>query len=401
MSLPEVLATEIQKLSPSAIIELFVIDATELGGDVFRFHAGTNGLTQNVVWNGDTYIRFPVQVTGFEFNGRGQFPRPKLRVANIFSTITQILLEFNDILGAKVTRKRTMAKFLDAINFSGSVNPDADPTAEFAEDIYYVDRKSQETRDTVEFELASAIDLAGVRLPRRQIIQNICIWRYRGAECGYASFPLWDQNDVEQTTATSSFGQALINARKTYLTSLDTLAAAEITLAAKAKTMGTSCDIVLAETRYNYTLGSGTPTNGVIINTQSGAQRNYWGGSLVTLGSVYRLGNNRVASDPVSAGGGTFTVYYSVSEIQRWAVNSGVCSAATTAYNTALSARNTAKTASDTALANLNTAFSSLPADDPLYAIDICGKRLASCKLRFGENNELPFGSFPAAGLIK
>ena len=34
-------------------------------------------------------------------------------------------------------------------------------------------------------------------------------------------------------------------------------------------------------------------------------------------------------------------------------------------------------------------------------AEDVCGKRIASCKCRFGDNNELPFGSFPGAGLTK
>ena len=34
-------------------------------------------------------------------------------------------------------------------------------------------------------------------------------------------------------------------------------------------------------------------------------------------------------------------------------------------------------------------------------AQDVCGKRLASCKLRFGENGVLPFGSFPGAGLTQ
>jgi lambda family phage minor tail protein L len=34
-------------------------------------------------------------------------------------------------------------------------------------------------------------------------------------------------------------------------------------------------------------------------------------------------------------------------------------------------------------------------------AQDACGKRLDSCKKRFGENNELPFGSFPGAGLTR
>ena len=34
-------------------------------------------------------------------------------------------------------------------------------------------------------------------------------------------------------------------------------------------------------------------------------------------------------------------------------------------------------------------------------AQDRCGKRLSSCKLRFGANGELPFGSFPSVGLTQ
>ena len=34
-------------------------------------------------------------------------------------------------------------------------------------------------------------------------------------------------------------------------------------------------------------------------------------------------------------------------------------------------------------------------------AEDVCGKRVESCKLRFGNNGQLPFGSFPGAGLTQ
>ena len=34
-------------------------------------------------------------------------------------------------------------------------------------------------------------------------------------------------------------------------------------------------------------------------------------------------------------------------------------------------------------------------------AQDACGKRLSSCKARFGQSNQLPFGSFPGAGLVR
>ena len=34
-------------------------------------------------------------------------------------------------------------------------------------------------------------------------------------------------------------------------------------------------------------------------------------------------------------------------------------------------------------------------------AQDVCGKRLSSCKARFGQFAPLPYGSFPSIGLIK
>jgi len=190
------LSSEIQSLSPSAVIELFVLDASAIGGDVFRFHAGTNALRGKLIWQANEYLPFPVQVSGFEFSGTGQLPRPKIVVANLTGVMTTLLLELDDLLGAKFTRKRTLAKFLDGANFPSGSNLTADPTAEFADDIFFVDRKISENRDIVEFELASSFDLQGVKLPRRQIIQNICPWKYRGAECGYTGSSFFDANDI-------------------------------------------------------------------------------------------------------------------------------------------------------------------------------------------------------------
>jgi len=192
--------TDIQKLAPGAIVELFDLDLTPFGGEVLRFHAGTNGLIQNVTWQGSVYTAFPVQATGFEFNGQGQAARPRLVVANVVGAITALVLQYQDIVGAKVTRRRTLAKYLDAVNFPGGTNPSADPTAEFPVDVFYVDRKSAETNEVVEFELAPAMDLTGVMLPRRQIVQNICPWRYRGAECGYTGTAFFNTNDQPVAT---------------------------------------------------------------------------------------------------------------------------------------------------------------------------------------------------------
>jgi lambda family phage minor tail protein L len=70
-----------------------------------------------------------------------------------------------------------------------------DPTAEFPREIYFVDRKSAENRDVVEFELASAFDMAGIRAPKRQCITR-CQWVYRSAECSYAGTNYFNASDT-------------------------------------------------------------------------------------------------------------------------------------------------------------------------------------------------------------
>ena len=181
----------LQEAAPGAIIELFELQlntAQHGTNDLYRFHAGTS-LNNNgsVYWGGNEYIPFPIEADGFEYSGNGQLPRPKIRVSNILSTITALLLTLPDGLeGAKVTRIRTLARYIDAVNFPSGVSPySPDPTAEFPREIYTIDRKTVENRDVVEFELAAAFDLAGVSAPKRQCIANICQWVYKSTECGY------------------------------------------------------------------------------------------------------------------------------------------------------------------------------------------------------------------------
>ena len=176
--------TELQKVNPSSIIELFTLKTEEeLHGSsqIYRFHNGTNlNNNSDVVWAGDQYFKMPITAEGFAFQ-KGQLPRPKLTVSNALGTITAILLDVNkitagnDLAAATVTRIRTLARYLDAVNFPVNddgvqVNPfgTPDPTAEFPKEIYKIDRKSAENREVVEFELAAAIDLVGVRAPQRQ-----------------------------------------------------------------------------------------------------------------------------------------------------------------------------------------------------------------------------------------
>ena len=183
------LRKDIQSLAPGSLIELFELDATTLGGTVSYFHAGTNSVYDPIVWQTNTYNAWPIQAEGFEYNGRGQLPTPTLRVANIAGAMTALNIAFDDLIGAMVTRRRTLAKYLDGM-------PSADPSAEFPDDIYFVERKLSETRAIVEYELSSSLDVQGVLLPLRQAIPNFCQWRYRSAECGYAGGAVANEYDV-------------------------------------------------------------------------------------------------------------------------------------------------------------------------------------------------------------
>lgn len=190
------IASDIQKLELDKLVELFVVDLNPISvAEVYYFHAGVNGLGNDVTWQGRVYTRLPIEASGFEWNGSGSLPRPKVRVANVTGLMDALARANGDLVGAKFTRKRTFAKYLDAVNFTGGVNPTADANVHFDDEVWFVDRKSAVNQVFVEWELAAAFDLAGVMLPRRQVIQNVCTWKYRSAECSYAGGAVADIND--------------------------------------------------------------------------------------------------------------------------------------------------------------------------------------------------------------
>ena len=195
------ISEEIQKLAASAEIELFILSYTnkvnntpliDLQGNTLGtedpyniyYHAGTNEIKTDIIFGGNTYSAVPAEVKGFDSTTQGTLPRPKFKVANVNNAISAFIQLYNPLQG-KVQRIKTCKKFLDAANFSSGTNDSADPTAIFkTDDIWYIDRISQENPEFVEFELSAKINLQNLRIPKRQITEH-CPWEYRGTECGY------------------------------------------------------------------------------------------------------------------------------------------------------------------------------------------------------------------------
>ena len=189
---------EINNLESTSIIDLYELDLSVYNVGIFRFHAGTNGIQTNIIWQGNDYQALPIEVESIESNADGTLPRPTLTIANINGAISKVINSYDDLIGLKVRRKRTYIKYLDAVNFVGSENPYGipDPDSHFMDDIFFINQKKNETPQFIEFELASSLELENVLLPARRVLSNYCSWRYRGIGCNYTGKPVATEKDI-------------------------------------------------------------------------------------------------------------------------------------------------------------------------------------------------------------
>lgn len=162
-----------------------------LPNQTLRFHSGTNENLGSVIWQGNVYNPWPINATEFATPSQGSPARPKLQVGNFGGSISALCRQYDDLLWVKLKRRRTLVKYLDAVNFA-SGNPTANPAEEYPVETWFITRKASEAPAAIEFELGSPLDLSGVKLPRRQVVAGTCLWAYRSGECGYAGGPVAD-----------------------------------------------------------------------------------------------------------------------------------------------------------------------------------------------------------------
>lgn len=212
--------SEANSLTPQSLVTLFEIDYTDLAtdqglsvgsdGGIFRFHNNVKLLQTNILFQGKNFIAAPIKAEGFEVSSRGTLPSPHLSMTvdetgiDFFALFKDRLKSLADLVGAKVTRIRTFAKYLDIRNWSPDQIPDwiaPDENAEFPRDVYYIDRKSNENKFTIEFELASMLDVENIVLPSRRVLAKRCSFDYRSEGCLYEYSNL-KNDEIHGETAT-------------------------------------------------------------------------------------------------------------------------------------------------------------------------------------------------------
>lgn len=219
------LNSDFQKLYVDGLITLFELDARTLGAGILRFHGhisyedwariytsiGSDGLIgsdsgligkvfdvgtdkvwqRNIIWQGQIFEPMALEVSGLEMRSDGKASAPTLSMANniggIQNVVSAYCLQFSDFAGAKLKVITTLAKYLDAENFSGG---NATASSEAKEQLWYIEQKTSENANAVTFELSNPIDFEGLRIPVRQI-SNYCAWEYRSEQCGYTGVAMY------------------------------------------------------------------------------------------------------------------------------------------------------------------------------------------------------------------
>lgn len=209
------LESDLQKLSVTGLVTLYELDATKLGAGIMRWHGHVAfedwqiidptqaAVKMDIIWQGQIYNPMPIKTDGLEVRGDGKASTPSLALANnidgIQGAISALCLLHDDFAGARLTVINTMAKYLDAVNFTNG-NPQA--ANEYRKQVWYVESKTSENRSSVSFELSNPVDFEGARIPSREIT-NYCHWavhgRYRGEECGYVGTARFTDKGVPTT----------------------------------------------------------------------------------------------------------------------------------------------------------------------------------------------------------
>lgn len=165
----------------SEVVELFeiVIDNTTVR---FTNHPTTVKFSErNSPFVIREYIALPLYFSGYEQKAEGAYSRPTVTFANVLSTFkNSIGISNNDLIGKKFTRRKTLAKYLA----TGTVGTNGSAPIEMPIQVFSMDRIESENVQAITFELTSGFDLQGISVPNRYIVSNTCTWLYQGIALG-------------------------------------------------------------------------------------------------------------------------------------------------------------------------------------------------------------------------
>lgn len=162
-----------------ALVDLYQIDLTPLGGAVLCFTPSIKDGPANIQFGGITYLALPIKLDEVSWDGKSAPTSPTLTISNTTSVAASLLETYDDLLGMKLIRTRTFERYLD-----GGAEPD--DSQMFPQEIWYFEQVKTQTKDTIIMTMGSILDQRGTMLPKRTVLKSTCVRRYRR----------WDPDDM-------------------------------------------------------------------------------------------------------------------------------------------------------------------------------------------------------------
>ncbi|QTX33206.1 DUF1833 family protein [Aminithiophilus ramosus] len=179
-------------LSAAAILEknnlasdgawLILLEVKVSDGTVLRFVRNT----ENVIWNGETWVAFPFEFSVMGEESKGEIPKVTIQVSNVTRAVQAYLESADGGVGSAATLRVVHSAHLD------QMSPEL-------EEVYSVTGVKTDAR-WVTFTLGIDYPLAS-RRPARRNLKNFCPFRYGGAECGVSAGVLQDLPTCGKTLA--------------------------------------------------------------------------------------------------------------------------------------------------------------------------------------------------------
>jgi lambda family phage minor tail protein L len=397
-----------RSLDPGPLITLYSLDLTPQGGVPLYFHDGIAQGNNQITYQGHVHTPYPIKAEEFEWNTQGALPRPKLTVSNVGGIVSSLCRQYGDLVGCSLTRTQTFQSLLG----DGSQHL---PIQKFT-----IERKSMETNTVCSFELAMPSDAEGVQLPRRLIISNTCVWRYRGPECTYGGLPITNRLGT-------SFGPTYSGSNATIAGSFND-GLSGIGNVQYASNNAKFAQVDVGKTITGTNIPAGTTIRNIhsvtVVTMSNPATAN---GSSLPFTIVGRVGTTLTAAASFQVGDeGNLIVgagFPGNTLVRAWrdATHVDLTSVATNGARTfTMPGRLTNR-------GEYNSATGYYPYDytwvlvggirqywvkygpsgtQPLvdgvgWWMDVCLKKLSDCKLHFGKNAILPYGGFPGAHKVQ
>ena len=188
---------------PNGSTKIYITNGLDNGSDNIYFPETTGGYALK------EYIAMPIQIQGIAAASSGAAARPTITTVNIpfltrtysnngdgtndETTLLDILEENGiksnrDLLNSRVVYRRTLFKH----TFKAGDTTSA--PVEFPSTTFILDRVASEDNLLVAFEVASPIDIEGVKIPNRMVIGRYCPWKYQGVALDGDGGCIWPKN---------------------------------------------------------------------------------------------------------------------------------------------------------------------------------------------------------------